>query len=724
MLVRAYRLTDKIGIVILKSSAALTDHTLDGISSITRVGGRGLSRVFGGLVVLLLGIGRLIYLVLRRILLIFVAIFGRIFSLFTGAAQRSSSRAVRSAGTAATDVMARRAARAEMEVGLAEDPLRVQNRTLSMFMIGLLAVLIAVVLWATNPARTAVGGASADDNGGIGFLASGTTPVATVPALLNTAVPTATTLPSVLEARGSLAYVVRENGQDDIWGVNISGDRKPIRIVASPADDRDPAWSPDGTKLAYASHKDGNWEIYVYNLVTNTTTRMTYDLSYQGAPKWSPDGQWLVYESYQGNNLDIYVVPVDGSQPAQRITQNPAPDFSPAWSPDGRHIAFVSWRDGNQDIYIFSLDNPSDAASIDLTNTPTRQEDHPVWSPDGKFIAYSAVDNGIEKVFVKPSDNPQAEAQVVERGREPAWSPTGSSLIFAVDSVEGTQLIAAPSPSSTTGVSTLAIGTSGQATNPSWTSVPLPVALVNAGGLGPGISKPLFVESVNKPDENGLYGLGSLQNVQVARSKAYLSDKVNDSFEALRQQTLAATGWDFLGQLDDAFWSLDHPPAAGEERRNWYMTGRAFGISRNLIAGFPAQLELVREDLGVDTYWRVYIRAADNAQSGELGEPLHQMPWDMLSRNGDVQAYDDGGKLKSQVPSGYYIDFTQLAEDYGWEPAPAGSDWRANVNTINYWLFEKTGGLDWYHAMREIYTDDQLGGFVPTQTPPEATQAP
>jgi TolB protein len=533
-------------------------------------------------------------------------------------------------------------------------------------------------------------------------------------------VPTATTLPSVLEARGSMAYVVRENGQDDIWAVNI-GTRTPIRIVASPADDRDPAWSPDGTKLAYASRQDGYWDLYVYNLLTNSTARITVDLSFQGSPKWSPDGQWLVYENYQGNNLDIYVVPVDGSQPPQRITENAAPDFSPAWSPDGRRIAFVSWRDGNQDIYIFSLDNPSDSASINLTNTPTRQEDHPAWSPDGKYIAYSAVDGGIEEVFVKSGDNPQAEAQVLGRGRMPAWAPNGSSLMLAVDSLEGTQLIAEPSPFAGTGVSTLVIGTAQRASEPTWSGVPLPPALVNSGGLPAGVKQPLYVEQV-KQDPNGLYGLGALENVQVARSTAYLSDSVNDSFNALRRKTLDAAGWDFLGQLDDAFWDLNQLPAAGEERRNWYMTGRAFGISRNLIAGFPAQLEIVREDLDVNTYWHVYVRVAEEAQSGELGEPLRRMPWDLLSRNGDVQAYDQGGRLKSAVPTGYYIDFTQLAADYGWMRVPAASDWRANVNTINYWLFEKTGGLDWYAAMRQLYTDSQLGGFAPTPTAAEATE--
>ena len=157
------------------------------------------------------------------------------------------------------------------------------------------------------------------------------------------------------------------------------------------------------------------------------------------------------------------------------------------------------------------------------------------------------------------------------------------------------------------------------------------------------------------------------------------------------------------------------------------MTGRAFAIPRNAIAGFPAPIEVVREDFGVNTFWRVYVRVADDAQSGQLGEPLRHMPWDFTSRTqGDVEAYNQGGRLKSTMPDGYYIDLTRLAQDYDWERAAAGSDWRANSNTMNYWLFYKRDGLSWYEAMREIYTEAQLGGYVPTATPvppqPEATE--
>jgi len=101
------------------------------------------------------------------------------------------------------------------------------------------------------------------------------------------------------------------------------------------------------------------------------------------------------------------------------------------------------------------------------------------------------------------------------------------------------------------------------------------------------------------------------------------------------------------------------------------------------------------------------------------------MPWDMLSRNsGDVQAYDNGGRLKSEIPSGYYIDFTLLASDYGWQRVPAGSDWRANVNGINYWLFVKSDGLSWYDAMLQLYSNSELGAFAATAVPSVPTSTP
>ncbi len=720
MLVRAYRLTDKLGVVILKSSTALGSSALAGTGSLGTV----IWRILSGIGIVVFAILGILLAVLRVIARVIGAILRGILSIiyfFLNLGNRLTGGAAQYAGASAGTAMARRTARAEMEAGLAEDPLRAQNRLLSGVTVVLLAVLIGVVLWATNPARTANQNLPA---GGASLALAGSTEEATPGSsgpTLPTLVPTTTPIPEILEARGSLAYTVREKGQDDIWVVGV-GDRTPLRLTNSPEDDRDPVWSPNGRQLAYASRQDGNWEIYRYDLFDGSNSRMTYDQSFQGAPRWSPDGEWLVYESYQGNNLDVYIMRVDGSQ-IERLTDHAAADFSPSWSPDGRRIAFISWRDGNQDIYVFSLDDPRDAASINITNTPSRNEDYPVWSPDGKLLAYSALDEGVEKVFVKPTDDPNAVAQVLGRGRTPTWSPDGASLVVAVDSVDTTQLIAIPFAG--TGFATLVIPVAQGASAPDWSSAVLPQPLVSAGGLPSGVPDALFIEQEQRSAGDPPYQLNSLINVDAPIPA--LSDRVNDSFNALRERANQAAGWDVLGQIEDAFWEIDRLPQPGEERRNWLMTGRGFAINRNAIVGFPSPIEIVREDIDINTQWRIYVRVVDEAQIGQLGEPLRRMPWDFLSRSsGDIDAYNQGGRLRAQMPSGYYIDLTQLAADYGWERVPAANDWRANFNSINYWLFQKRDGLQWYDAMRELYTEGQLGGFVQrvTVTPVSDSQSP
>lgn len=691
MLLRAYRLSDKLGLALVKSLIALTDHTLAGLTILRRAVFRVLGWLATPFVVLL--------------------------SLILRLGSRASSSAVRGASGAAQAQMARRAARREIEKTIIEDPLRAQNRMLSALALVLLVVLIGVVLWATNPARTSAPLPDVRVNLNAPSLLA-ETPVATAAnpvAALPTAVPTATALPSVLEARGTIAFVARQNAQTDIWALPI-GARAPVRLTSDPADDRDPAWSPDGRRMAFASRRDGNWDLYIQDFAAeNSVTRMTYGLGFEAAPTWSPDGQWLAYESYT-DHLDIWFVRVNGTQPPAALPgMSPSADFAPAWSPDGRRIAFVSWRDGNQEIYVFNLD---DQSVTNLTNTPLRNEDHPAWSPNGNLLAFSAWDAGLEKVFVQSPDSPSAAATVVAGGRAPAWSPDGSSLVYAADSFASgdTQIIAAPYTDAglITNITPAPFGSS----DPAWTAVPLPPTVVSAG------QQPVRFDSLYIEQEDPLggvpaYTLRPLPGVEAPY--AALSERVNDSFNALREASLQAVGWDFLATLQDAFWDLNRLPEPGEERRNWLMTGRAFAINKNAIVGFPAPIEVVREDIGVDSYWRIYVRVADEAQNGQLGEPLRRLPWDFQARDQrDVEAYDQGGRLRAEMPRGYYVDFTQMALDYGWEWMPASSDWRANINAANYWMFRKADGLDWFAAMLEIYNEGSLVNFA---APPAPTQA-
>lgn len=711
MLLRFYRLTDKFGIVIIKLGAAIADWLLESASVITSVAGRVTGGSFGIISGIVLALASFVWALLKQIgklLSVIVSFIARL----SGRTGKMGGAALTSGANAASNAMARRAARDEIDVIVREDPLKVQNRRLSFLVLVLGVAVLAAVIWTTDPNRTqaalpvAVAPITNNDNVNVADAAELPTEIGVVPAIA-TPIPTATALPEALQARGAIAYTVREAGQTDIWALDV-GSRNPIRITNDVADERDPEWNADGSRLAYAARIDGNWDLFVYDAFQNATSRLTVEASFQANPTWDPVGNFIAYENYQNDNLDIFAVPIDNSQAPQAITIHPAPDYSPAWGPDTRTIAFVSLRDGNADIYIINLDDPE---PINITNTPNINEDHPTWSPDGRSIAYSAREPGAiaETVFVQSMDDLNAPPQLVAVGRSPAWSPDGTSITYAVDSIQNNRTDLYAVTFGEASVPILISSVVPGATSPTWTLQPLPAALVNSGGLPLGDSEPLFIEQTNTFDGED-FQLQSLGNVQT--DQPFLSDAVNDSFDALRQTVLEDTGLDFLGRLDDAFWRIDRLPDAGEAPRSWHRTGRAFAISRTGYLGVPPPVEIVREDIGNQTYWRVYVRVSDESQRGQLGEPLRQLPWDFLATDlGDVDAYNQGGRLRREVPTGYYIDFTILSSDYGWERIPAGSDWIANERARNFWLFLNDDNLPWCAAMLQLYSEGELVNY-------------
>lgn len=724
MLLRVYRLTDKLSLIFLKTSAGFWTLVTDGLLTIlgTPSGDRrGVIGILARIVAVIVRIIRMIAGVIGVIVAGVIGLVARLMGGTTAAAANATMRASGQAGAVPQRAMARRAKRAEIDATIKEDPLLIQNRMLSGLVVIALIGLIAVVLWATRPQSTPFSlGVSDINQGGSGLLGGQTgTPTQAsdtgAPLAPPTSIPTATQIPEVLQARGSVAFTLRENGQNDLWAFNITT-RNPLRVTNDVADERDPALSPDGARLAYASNRDGNWEIYIYDLRQfgdpSQPQRMTFNLAFEGSPVWSPDGRYLAYETYQNGNLDIYVLPVSNTeQPLEPLTTDNTAEFSPAWSPQGREIAFVSWRNSAQDIFVFSLDT---LTSTNITNTPERHEDYPVIHPNGDLIAYSAVDQGIEKVFVKSIRDLEAPAQPIGIGREPAWSPDGNSLIAAVDSIDATHLTVYPYDNLTALQQIFAVRLG--ATSPTWVGEVLPGAVTNGQGL-PLRAEPLYTEQVQTVTDER-YQLRTLINGVEASPNPLLSERVDDSFNALRERVLTASGRDFLASLEATFWTQDILPQAGEEQRNWHYTGRAFSVNRSAaLFGLPQALEIVREERGLETTWRLYLRVDDEA-AGQLGEPLRRLPWDMNARaSGDTEAYNNGGKLKAEMPSGYYVDLTQLAADYGWRPMPAGSTWRANVNAANYWTFFKPEGMPWMDAMLEIYFETQLGAFAPTATP-------
>jgi TolB protein len=504
---------------------------------------------------------------------------------------------------------------------------------------------------------------------------------------------------------GGVAFTMRENGNSDIYALMV-GLNDPVRLTNHLADDRDPAWSPDGRYLAFSSRREGNWDIYALDLLTGDTTQLTEGSSYDASPSWSPDGLWIVYESYQEENLDLYLIKTDGEGSPIRLTEHEAQDFSPTWSPRGRHIAFTSWRSGNKDIYIMSLNSLSDADAFNVTQSPDAYEDDPVFSPDGRYIAYGDQSDGYEVVYIKTLQNyvPSGAAQSVGQGRHPSWSPDSSGLVYIHQNYDQYYLIASSLDAWNTApqvfVSVDYLGDS------DWSQVALPSELSERlDRRGAGAFIPLFVEHVSENDDAGPPYM--LYEIDVDAPAPYLNDRVNESFEALRRRTIDEAGWDFLGRVDNMYDALAARPQPGEPAESWNKAGRAFDFYYRYPISVDPQVEIVREDRGNDTYWRVYLKTA--LQDGSQGEPLRQRAWDFLARYGDDPSYyDQGGKWKEKPPDGYYVDFTALAEDYGWERVPATQNWRNYFQAIRYWQFENQQGLTFDEALLEIFTINEL----------------
>lgn len=184
-----------------------------------------------------------------------------------------------------------------------------------------------------------------------------------------------------------IAFRSNRDGNHEIYVMNADGSG-PVRLTNNPADDLNPEWSPDGAKIAFRSNRDGNDEIYVMNADGSNVTRLTNHVAFDANPSWSPDGTRIAFMSDRSGNSQIHVMNVDGSN-VVRLTNTAGWDGLPAWSPDGVKIAFA--REVECDDYYYYCHNivVMNADGTGAVRFETRSHDtEPVWSPDGKWIAF------------------------------------------------------------------------------------------------------------------------------------------------------------------------------------------------------------------------------------------------------------------------------------------------------------------------------------------------
>jgi Tol biopolymer transport system component len=213
----------------------------------------------------------------------------------------------------------------------------------------------------------------------------------------------------------------------NLFEASEPGDRRPA--VVGPSEDTQPVISPQG-HLAFASDRDGNFDIYV-KLRDGDIQRVTNNPSSDYEPAWSVEGARLAFVSERRGNPDIFVSLAEKDASANRLTASPAVDINPAWSPSGIQLAFSSNRKGNYDIWILELGRkpkrltPSKAADFD-----------PAWSPDGSKIAFTRrSSSGNYDVYVIDAAGGGLKRLTNNRAEdaEPNWSPNGDQIAFVTN---------------------------------------------------------------------------------------------------------------------------------------------------------------------------------------------------------------------------------------------------------------------------------------------------
>ncbi|SFC53884.1 Tol-Pal system beta propeller repeat protein TolB [Massilia yuzhufengensis] len=213
-----------------------------------------------------------------------------------------------------------------------------------------------------------------------------------------------------------VAYVSMEDRKPVVYLQDLMTGRRNV-ISNVKGNNSAPSWSPDGRTLAVALSKDGNTEVYTVNSDGTGHRRLTNSPSIDTEPQFSADGQTIYFTSDRSGGPQVYKMSVSGGNPT-RVTFNGNYNISPRVSSDGKTLAWISQRSGGYSLYAMDLASGQELRLADGATEPS-------FSPNGKYIMYATKGGGRVSLAVVSVDGRVKQRLTTKAGniREPSWGP-------------------------------------------------------------------------------------------------------------------------------------------------------------------------------------------------------------------------------------------------------------------------------------------------------------
>jgi TolB protein len=222
-----------------------------------------------------------------------------------------------------------------------------------------------------------------------------------------------------------IAYVTKAPGKYVLRVADADGENiLPALIDNEPI--ISPAWSPDGTELAYVSFHDKKAKVFIRNVRQGTTREVASFKGSNSAPAFSPDGRTLAVTLSKDGGSHVYLMDRNGGNP-RRVTESTGIDTEAIFSPDGASLYFVSDRGGGPQIY----KQPVGGGGATRVTFKGAYNISPALSPDGKLLAYISRESGFRVMVMDLGSGDVRGISDTTDDERPSFAPNSRYIIYA-----------------------------------------------------------------------------------------------------------------------------------------------------------------------------------------------------------------------------------------------------------------------------------------------------